>query len=455
LEPEVSKLSDAFLAILFYASLGDAQYQLGDFVAAEPSLRSAISLAESHLRSLSDDKSRVEWNQRASIAYREYTQLQLHQGKSLEALEIWELYRGATPRAQSAGRSPLLAGTQPPIQPSEVTSRLPSLTTETVVSYALLPKGLAVWVYDNRGVFVHWTEGDPSDIAAQAARFRRLCSDPASDSSILKQDARALYDLLVAPVEERLSPGRGLAIELDDRLSGLPLEALIDRQGRYLSEQEPIVLSLGIYYRRDARALVPITEDSPALVASVPSSSAIDGASFVPLLDADSEGEMVAHAFRSAQILSAQDATASAVIAHLPSAVVFHFAGHAFNSQQRSGLLLSDALLSAASLRSVSLSRMRLAVFSACDTQGGSNGGVYDSDSLVRVFLRAGVPEAVATRWSVDSAATHQFMDMFYHALLNGSNAADAIRQAQSGLRSRRGMEHPYYWSAFTSFRLI
>lgn len=439
---------------MFYASLGDAQYRSGDLVAAEPSLRSAISLAESHLRSLSDDKSQVEWNQRASIAYREYTQLQLRRGKDHEALEFWEFYRGAVPRAQSGSKN-RLPGTQSPIQPGEVTSRLPSLTTVTVLSFAILPQGLAAWVYDNRGVFAHWTEGDPSDIASKAARFRRLCSDPTSDDSTLRQNSRALYDLLIAPVEERLSPGRVLAVELDDRLSGLPLDALIDRQGRYFSERGPIVLSLGIYYRRDARPINPISSGSRALIAAVSSSSAIEGQSFGPLPDADSEGEMVGRSFRSAYTLSAQNATVAAVVSLLPAADVFHFAGHAFNSQQQSGILLSDALLTAGSLQKIALSRMQLAVFSACDTQGGSNDGTYDSDSLVRVFLRGSVPEVVASRWNVDSAATRQFMHLFYRFLLSGSNVPNAIRQAQTSIRAQPEMERPYFWAAFTDFGLV
>jgi len=452
--PEVSSLSDAFLRILFYATMGDAESRLGNDKEAESYLHTAVMLAELQLRSLNSDKARIDWEMRTSNAYRDFVQLRLRQGDVQNALEIWELYRGAAPRAGKAKYYGPLTRTSSP-EPHEVTTRLPSLTNETVVSYAFLPQGLAVWVYDNRGVFAHWIEEEHGDIEARAERFRRLCSDPNSDLLVLHQNARALYDLLIAPIEERLSPGRVLAIELDDRLAGLPFDALIDQQGRYLSERIPIVLSLGIYYPRDAGAFAPITKDSLALVATVSSSSVKDDASFLPLPDADSEGEMVAHEFRSTQLLSEQDATAAAVVSRLPGAMVFHFAGHAFNSQRQSGLLLSDALLTAPSLQKVALSRLRLAVFSACDTQGGSTGTAYDADSLVRVFLSAGVPDVVASRWSVDSVATRRFMDLFYRALLKGNIPAEAIHQAQSGLRSLPGTVHPYYWSAFSAFGLV
>jgi CHAT domain-containing protein len=143
------------------------------------------------------------------------------------------------------------------------------------------------------------------------------------------------------------------------------------------------------------------------------------------------------------------------VLTQLPAASVFHFAGHAVSSPQQTGLLLSDAVLTAPLLEKISMSGMQLAVFSACDTQDSSTGSVSGTDSLVRVFLRAGVGQVVATRWNVDSGAARQFVELFYRALLTGSTVSESIHQAQSGLRSRPGMAHPYYWSAFTAFGAV
>jgi CHAT domain-containing protein len=340
-----------------------------------------------------------------------------------------------------------------PLGPGQVASQLPNLTKQTVLSYALLPQGLAVWVYDSRGVFGRWSEENPADIETKAERFRRLCSDPNSDLSDLQRSARALYDLLVAPIEFRLAPDRALVIELDERLSRLPFDALLDARGHYLSERGPITSSLGIYYLRNSSAAVnPITADSIALVAAVAEPPVIDNQTLTPLPDVALEGEMVAHSFHSALLLSAAGATTASVLARLPDVAVFHFAGHAISSQQHSGILLSDALLTASSLEKLRLPRLRLVVFSACDTQAGATGSAYDQDSLVRVFLRRGVPEIVASAWNVDSDATQRFMGLFYGALLGGNTTANAIRQAQAGLRSQRGMAHPYYWSAFTAF---
>jgi CHAT domain-containing protein/cytochrome c-type biogenesis protein CcmH/NrfG len=447
LKPEISQLSDGFLQIMFYTTLGRVESSVGESNEAESALHSAITLSEFELASVTDEASRLKWNQHTSSTYRNFAQIHLRRGDAQGALEIWESYRGAAQRdSESSDRG--LA------EPHEVATRLHDLTNETVVSYALLPDGMATWVYDNRGVFVHWVDGEPSGIEARAKWFRRLCSDPSSDEEELRQYSRALYDLLIAPIEQHLSADRILVIELDDGLTGLPFESLLDRQNHYLGDRGPIISSLGIYYRSDWRVSAHITSGTRTLIAAVPLSAAAEASSLMPLSDAVSEGEMVAHAFNAANLIVGTQATTDAMISQLARVSVFHFAGHAISFRQHSGLLLSDALLDASSLKKASLARMQLAVFSACDTQDGSSGTIYDVDSLVRVFLRAGVPQVVASRWNVNSAATRQFMSLFYQSLLDGSSVAESIHKAQVGLRSTSGMAHPYYWSAFTAFGL-
>jgi CHAT domain-containing protein len=452
LEPKISQLSDNFLAILFYTTLGEAESAVGEDKEAESALISAIALSELQLQSVSDDASRLKWSQQTSGTYRNFAQLRLSQGDAQAALEIWEWYQGSALRSERASKSHILNERVSPPKPHEVATQLPGLTKVTVISYALLPRGIATWVYDNRGVFAHWTDGNPGDISARVQRFRGLCSDPNSDESDVRREARMLYDLLAAPIEHHLSSDRTLIVELDEGLAGLPFDALLDTQNQYLDDHNPIISSLGIYYRAQARAAVAVTADATVLVAAVPTSSA--GADPTPpaLPDAVSEGETVARSFTKAQLLAGKEATVEAILALLPRASVFHFAGHAISSAQEAGLLLSDGVLSSTSLKETPLSRMQLAVFSACNTQGGSNGELYAADNMVRIFLHAGVPYVIGSRWDVDSESTREFMNLFYRALLNGSSVAESIHRAKLGLRSSPGMSHPYYWSAFTAF---
>jgi CHAT domain-containing protein/tetratricopeptide (TPR) repeat protein len=452
LEPEISQLSDNLLAIQFYTALSDAESKVGDGSSAQSSLSSAIGFAEVELQSLEDDVSRQNWSQQTSKTYRNFVQLRLRQGDAQEALEIWEWYRGAAQRATGSVHP---VGVTRTFETHEVANRLPDLARETLVSYALLPHGMATWVYDNRGIFVHWTEGTPTGIEASVRRFRILCSDPTSDDSDRRQNARFLYDQLTAPIEKYLASDRILFVELDEGLEGMPYEALIDTQNRYLADRWPVLSSAGVYYRPRPHAHDSIESDASALIVAVPTSEGAEGLPVKPLPDAVAEGEMVKEVFSSARFIAGDQATIAAILSQLPSASIFHFAGHAISSPGQTGLLLSDGLLNAASLKPKSLAGMQLAVFSACDTLGSSAGGVYDADSLVRAFLRSGVPHVVASRWNVDSAATRQFMNLFYRGLLDGDSVANSINQAQIRLRSRPGMAHPYFWSAFTAFGAV
>jgi CHAT domain-containing protein len=161
---------------------------------------------------------------------------------------------------------------------------------------------------------------------------------------------------------------------------------------------------------------------------------------------------MVAQNFHSPQMLRSGQASLTATRSRLDKAVVFHFAGHAIASARQTGLLLSDAALTYESMKRVDLSRMRLAVLSGCDTLGDIDNGNYDPDSLVRLFVSAGVPHFVASRWSVDSQATRGLMNVFYAELLQGKTVTAALYQSRTWLRAQSGRQHPYYWAAFTQF---
>jgi CHAT domain-containing protein/tetratricopeptide (TPR) repeat protein len=447
LESQVSELKDNYLSILFFTALGDALSEVGDDKQAELALRAAVEAAEVELRSVDDQGSRLRWSEQTSKAYRDFIQLRLRRGDTLGALEMWEWYRGASQRSL---RRPAAALLPIDLEPHQVASRLPNLDRETIVSYAFLPHGLATWVFDSRGVHAHWTEEETDRIEVLLKRFRVRCADPKSDEGDLRRNSRDLYDLLVAPILSHLAADRTIVLELDGSLEGIAYEALIDPQNRYLGDRGSIISSPGIYYRRNPHLTDTITANSRTLVAAVPTSSAAES----PLPDAVPEGEMVAGNFNAARLLTGSEANLSVVFAELPKASVFHFAGHALSTPQRSGLLLPDMLFKSGALKRGLLSNVQLAVFSACDTQDISTEGAYDADSMVRVFLQEGVPHVVASRWNVDSAATRQFMNSFYQALLKGNSVAESIHRAQVSLRSAPGMAHPYYWSAFTAFGL-
>jgi CHAT domain-containing protein/tetratricopeptide (TPR) repeat protein len=453
-QPRVSQQSNKYLAILFYHALGDAEFHEGNTKNAISALRSAVELAEIQLSSLKGERDRIAWEQRSGDVYREFTQLYLLEHDASRALEIWEWYRGSTLRSgvDVLPKKLTRAVASEPSQLDQVARQEPFLRNTTVISYALLPHGLATWVFDDNGVEAHWTEMDPANVRSKVVRFRDLCADPLSSLTTLRGEARILYGMFIAPIEKRLPADRTLVIELDDQLNQLPIDVLLDSQGHYFGEHGSMVSSLGLYYFPDLREMAKITADSLALVAIVSNPKAGAELGLAPLPDAISEGEAVAHAFHSAKVLTDDQASAGAIVSRLPKIEVFHFSGHAVSSEHRTGLILSQDVLDASSLKKTSLSNLQLAVFSACDTQNGSTGHVDEADSLVRTFLRAGVPHVVASRWTVDSAASREFMNLFYLHLLSGRSVAQAVHAAKAFLRSNAETSHPFYWSAFSVF---
>lgn len=439
LENAVQAVHDPYLSILFYTSLGDAELEGGNVSGAESALRSAVEFAELQLVSLKDEESRVEWNAKSGSAYRNLVEVHFEKGDANGALNLWESYRGAPLRGRLRPASSQLT---PPA----------GVEGGQSVIYALLPRSLAIWVSSGRGVRAFWARRKPGKIELETEQFKRLCAHPQSDRAALIRQGKELYLDLVAPIESLLSWTGDLNIEPDDAMTGLAFEALSDQEGHYLGEKIPLTVSLGPYYEQKTRKPLPITPNLPALIVAIRSSSALPELSLPPIPDAQTEGEGVAFRFRNADLLTGSDANEKAVLTALADSSVFHFSGHALSSPKRSGLLLSNALLRASALDASHVSHLQLAVLSACASEGGSNGNLTDSDSLVRTLLSRGVPHVVASRWEVDSQTTSRFMALFYEKVLSGDSVPTAIHKAQASLRANPETIHPFYWSAFVAF---
>lgn len=439
LEQAVRVVNDPYLSILFYSNLGDAELKLGDDFRAESALRSAVTFAESQLRSLKSEESRAEWSTKSGKAYRNLVELLLRKGDAGGALDLWDSYRGAPLRDRSR------------FAPASRARSAVRGSSKSVV-YALLPSSVAIWVSSDQGDHVFLRQRQEGEIEEDAKNFQRLCASSQSDLANLTRLGKKLYLDLVAPIESFLPSNSSLVIEPDDALSGLAFDALVDPKGRYLGERISMTISLGANYEQKSRPSLPIASNLPALVVAVRNSPAFPELSLPPLADAETEAELIANRFHEVRLLTGSEATDKAVRTRLPASNVFHFSGHALFSPRRSGLVLSDGLLEAKALDPSRVSQLQLVVLAACASEEGSNGSVTDGDSLVRTLLSNGVPHVVASRWEVDSRSTSEFMAVFYDKVLSGESVPTAIHEAQASLRATPETVHPFYWSAFATF---
>ena len=452
-QDQIRQLSNNYLVQMFYSTLGELQLGRHREPEAEQAFRPALRLAEQNLASLTTEADRMSWSKDAVPVYLGLAEAELVQGREQESLDMFEWYLGAP---QRVGRPRRVTSQRTPEQ-SPLPARLPLLSNQTVLAYGVLPDGLAIWVYDNRGVSAKWVPKSPQELQDLAANFYAECSDPSSELSALRRDGQTLYSLLISPVETQLDPERTLAIETEGFLARLPFEALMDASGHYLIERGPIVRSPGPYAEARMHPDIAISPDLPALVVGSAASSPDTGLFVVPNVLAGADA--VASGFHSPRVLAGPEATLAAITKALPSAAVFHFAGHAVTTSNHTGLLIEgrDArtgaplLLDANVVRHLNLQNMQLAVLAACSTDSGE-GGSRGFDSVAEALQTSGVPHVVASRWAVDSVGANAFVDDFYRSLLSGQPVSNATRLTSRKMLLNPGTAHPYYWAAFAAY---
>jgi CHAT domain-containing protein len=327
-----------------------------------------------------------------------------------------------------------------------------------VLAWAQFHDGLAAWVFDDRGLEFHWIDIGKQQLDQLCARFVRLCSRRGSDVGELTRTSRALYDVLIRPLVDKLQPGRLLLIEPDGPIAGVPFEALMDGSGRWLADRFEVVTSPGLWSEIRLRAAQQeIDPQLRALAVWNPVLSAELTETYPPLTDAETEANAVAGYFRTPELLTGTAATVAAVKESLTRAQVFHFAGHGIATGESGGLLLAgnmpgqETILGSALLSKVT-NQCRLAVLSACSTASGEQDGTGNPDSLVQAFWRAGVSNVIASRWDVGSGHAAAFFSNFYDSLRGEQSVTIAVARTAAEFRRRRATSHPYYWVAFHVF---
>jgi CHAT domain-containing protein/predicted Zn-dependent protease len=468
-KPLLAAVPDTENAFRYYQTLGELDFRRGRLPEAEHALRSALKVAEIELSSLRNDGDRLGWERDSAPAYRTLVELYARKPDTTNrALEVWEGYLASplrkpvlSPAARNLSRASLDSESDPRFL-LRIRAALPAFKHETVITFVYLPSGVAAWAFDDRGVHFAWIGATSQELAARVRDFVHLCGDPGSDLETLRQHGRNLYDLLVAPFQRQLEASRLLIIEPDSILSDVPWPALVDPQQQYLGSRFAIAVSPGLGYWLNLRSPAAISPEKTALVVGMPSIASRVAPRFPALPDADREARIIAFQFRHSRLLTGTEATAPAIQEEISHSQVFHFAGHAISNVKKSGLVVASVtgtggnedeptLLSASDLENAALQHLQLVVLSACAT-AETEKGFTGPDTLVRGFLRAGVPYVVASRWPVDSHTTQQTMTEFYKQLFQGQPSTKALQQATNTLRIQPGTSHPYYWAVFASY---
>ena len=93
----------------------------------------------------------------------------------------------------------------------------------------------------------------------------------------------------------------------------------------------------------------------------------------------------------------------------------------------------------------------QLVVLSACETGLGAEIRGEGLVGFTHAFMYAGAKSVVASLWLVDDRPTFKLMERFYQAMLKENlPPSKALQKAQISMIKEKGLDNPFYWSAFT-----
>jgi CHAT domain-containing protein/tetratricopeptide (TPR) repeat protein len=371
---------------------------------------------------------------------------------------------------------------RPEIKPEELTKCLKSLPLRVLaLSYYVGGSGLYVFCFTGEAFYVRELGGGPEEVRDKVRRFRESIGVPEVDvrdvtsaddgltrdpvmaragvaSSDYVSHSRALYDLLLRPLEAELAAAEHICIIPHGSLHFLPFHALHDGE-RYLVERLPVsyaptatilVESLrgGNLTIRRALALGDPDSDLSPL-----SNAREEVAKVRELLGAERcRKEVGAQATRALVLESGNRSDGGA------REDVWHFAMHAMFVQSAphlSYLQLSrdgsdDGRLFAYEI--AALERVApLNVMSACRTAMTREARGDELSGLLFSFLVAGARTVLATLWSVADDSTADLMAEFYRYVGSGKfSLAEALQRAQLALLRHPATSSPHHWAAVT-----
>jgi CHAT domain-containing protein len=368
-----------------------------------------------------------------------------------------------------------------------------------LLSYAVGKDESYVFAVDGaRGLTVVTLRSGEKDLRDAVKALRKLIAWN-TPSPELEARSRALYGLLLSPVEAQITASSRLLILGDGPLHTLPW-ATLRRDSKpgspsYLAEWKPIHVAASVTAFAELKKLRSGARSGPIDVAAFGDPSYPPGPARAnatrgaagdetaavtygePQLDAIlrsgfrlgplplSRGEVEAiaslYAPRSAAYLGgdATEARARSVGRDVP---LIHYACHAILDERfplDSALVFTipekplpdqdNGLLQAWEI----LERMRidadLVTLSACESGLGKEAGGEGLVGLTRAFQFAGAHSVLASLWKVDDRSTAELMKGFYRHLKAGKSKDEALRLAQIELIRSAEFAQPRFWAAF------
>ena len=367
------------------------------------------------------------------------------------------------------GRHPELVlqrAAPPDIRPEDMVALMPDGRT-ALLSYFMLPDSVVLFVVRTGGrpglpTVKLFQLGGGGKLDGLIHAFRTQIATRDLD---YRPNAKALFDLLLAPAASALRGTDRWILSPDGSLWDVPFQALMDPEGKHVVETHALSYAPSLSVLRELREK-PAASGPPGVALLAVANPAVAGVAPIP--DAGREAGAIAALYGTSRttLLSGERASAALFRDNAGSAGVIHIALHAeteanhpldsfllFAPDQRAGGKDSGkngGPLTARDLLGMRL-RASLVVLSACETARGKIGQGEGVMGLGWAVLAAGARATVLSQWKVDSGATSDLMIDFHRRLVGGKAAdkAEALRQAALDTMHSPRRLHPFYWAAF------
>lgn len=417
-----------------------------DMEGAEAAWEQGIRIFETRHATLPDEL-RISYFDEAWQLFDEMVALLIERNRPNEALAYLERARART-LLQSLGMDR-------PATPSTMEALRAQLPAHTsLLYYAVLPDRTCMWLVTRHTT--RFTQLSRSRVEVED--FTRRARAEMQQSKTSTRARADLYDLILRPMLAHVPPDDVIAIVPDGVLHGVSFGALIDRvTGQPLISRHPVIKTLSGTLFANSAAPSRIRTDR-LLAVGDPHFDRVEYPSLPNLPGAASEAREIAGFYPKSTVLTAADATRTAVVSALAGAGTLHFAGHALANVEfpwLSQLVLSastqGSALFAFEVAQLPLRTVDLVVLAACTTTGGTLSRSEGAISLARPFLAAGVPTVIGTLWDVADSPSKPLWLEFHRRVTAGASPAVALQQAQLWMARSPDpvLRQPSVWAAF------
>lgn len=364
------------------------------------------------------------------------------------------------------------------VSPEDVRDFLPDDET-TMVEYFLGDSSLFIFAITSDGYLQKQVSAKGMDemIEQFMRNFVPESVYRRSSRNSYPEEALALYERLIAPLEGFIPEDGNLIIVPDGKLGHLPFEALLTRvpekseEGNFakfpyllrkyhVSYANSATLLLNRRPRRMALRKLKMMAFAPEFGGEESTELAYQDlrAGLSKLEFAPQEVQKISR-FMDTDVYMGEDATEQLFKSNGANYNILHFATHgmvedknslysriAFSPPKDSA---EDGMLHTYELFSMKLNA-DLAVLSACNTGMGQLVRGEGIMSLARGFMYAGCPSIVMSLWAVNDESSATIMEEFYRHLAQGKGKDESLRAAKINyLDKAQGRQaHPYYWAA-------